>query len=244
MLADALRLRILLVLSADGEPLSEARGGPLRVVVPSRYFYSRYFYKSLKWLERIELLRDDKLGFWERTASYHNTADPWRQQRYVAAGVTKAEARAILENRDISGRDLRSLDAEGRDLTGLVARGALLRDADFRRCRVQGACFDGANLTNAHFGGADLRAATFRNADLEGADFSGANLGGACLLGASLIASSFFDESNTCENSATAAMLDRCTQIEWTALEDLTPEQQAFLQAALDQAAAQPDGTG
>ncbi len=234
VLADALRLRCLLALSADDEPLAEVRGGPLRVVVPGRYFY-----KSLKWLERIELLREDRPGFWERTAGHHNAADPWRQQRYMAPGMTKSEARMILENRDISGRDLRSLDAEGRDLRDLVARGALLRDADFRRCSLRGACFDEANLTNAHFEGADLQEATFRDADLEGADFTGADLRGACLLGASLTASSFFDESNDRENSATAALLDRYTQIDAAAFDDLTPGQQAFLSAALAQAAAQ-----
>ena len=41
-----------LVHSADGEPLSVSRGYPLRVLTPSKYLY-----KSLKWVHRIELAR-------------------------------------------------------------------------------------------------------------------------------------------------------------------------------------------
>jgi uncharacterized protein YjbI with pentapeptide repeats len=118
-------------------------------------------------------------------------------------------------------------------LQGLVARGALLRDADFRRCRLSGACFDGANLSNAHFAGADLRGATFRNADLEGADFSGADLRGACLSGARLTAASFFWDPSGPAGVATSARLDGRTQIDASALDDLMPAQQAFLNKAL-----------
>jgi hypothetical protein len=231
-LDDALRLDALAALSADGAPLAQQHGGPVRVVVPGRYFY-----KSLKWLERIELLEIDGLGFWESTAGYHNMADPWRVQRYLASGITKALAREILSSRDISGRDLRSLDASGHDLTGLAARGALLRNADFRRSTLREACFDRANLTNAHLAGADLRNATFRDADLEGADFSGADLRGACLLGASLLAASFFDAPGNDGSWPMLARLDRQTQIEAAALDDLTPAQQAFLRSAMVSAA-------
>ncbi len=174
VLADALSLGALVALTADGEPLALERGGPVRLVVPGRYFY-----KSLKWLERIELLETDRLGFWEATAGYHNTADPWQEQRYMAADIGQDELASMLTTRDVSGLSLRSLDARGHDLTGLQARGALLRDADFRDCRLIGAVFDGANLTNARFQGAALDSASFRGADLEGANFSGANLTGA-----------------------------------------------------------------
>ena len=78
----------LVALTADGEPLALERGGPVRLVVPGRYFY-----KSLKWLERIELLETDRLGFWEATAGYHNTADPWQEQRYMAADIGQNELR-------------------------------------------------------------------------------------------------------------------------------------------------------
>jgi DMSO/TMAO reductase YedYZ molybdopterin-dependent catalytic subunit len=68
--------RALLATHADGEPLAPEHGGPLRLVVPGKYFW-----KSAKWLRGIELSPVDKPGFWERYG-YHNDADPFREQRY------------------------------------------------------------------------------------------------------------------------------------------------------------------
>jgi DMSO/TMAO reductase YedYZ molybdopterin-dependent catalytic subunit len=59
-----------------GQPLTRAHGGPLRAVVPHLYFW-----KSAKWLQGIELMAEDRPGFWERNG-YHMYADPWREQRY------------------------------------------------------------------------------------------------------------------------------------------------------------------
>jgi DMSO/TMAO reductase YedYZ molybdopterin-dependent catalytic subunit len=227
VLADALALKTLVALAIDGRPLDESRGGPVRVIVPGRYFY-----KSLKWLERVELLSQDRLGFWEGTAGYHNTGDIWREERYMAGGISKAEAQAILADRDISGRELRSLDAQGRDLTGLAATGSLLRDADFRNCSLRAARFEGANLSNARFDGADLRDANFRGADLEGADFSGADLRAASFVGASLFGTSFHNAGNA-SGAASSALVDDRTQIDDAGLAALTPQEHAFLQAAL-----------
>jgi DMSO/TMAO reductase YedYZ molybdopterin-dependent catalytic subunit len=61
---------------ADGEPLTAEHGGPVRLVVPSRYFW-----KSAKWLTGLELVSADQPGFWERYG-YHNDADPWQEERY------------------------------------------------------------------------------------------------------------------------------------------------------------------
>ena len=66
----------LLATHADGEPLTPDHGGPLRLVVPGKYFW-----KSAKWLRGIELLSTDQPGFWERYG-YHNDADPWKEERY------------------------------------------------------------------------------------------------------------------------------------------------------------------
>jgi DMSO/TMAO reductase YedYZ molybdopterin-dependent catalytic subunit len=66
----------LLATHADGEPLSADHGYPLRLVIPHKYFW-----KSAKWLRGIELLRDDRPGFWERYG-YNNNADPWQEERY------------------------------------------------------------------------------------------------------------------------------------------------------------------
>ena len=66
----------LIVYEADGEPLTPEHGWPVRLFVPSKYFW-----KSAKWLTGIELSAVDKPGFWERYG-YHNDADYWREQRY------------------------------------------------------------------------------------------------------------------------------------------------------------------
>jgi DMSO/TMAO reductase YedYZ molybdopterin-dependent catalytic subunit len=61
---------------ADGAPLEPDHGWPLRLVVPSRYFW-----KSAKWLRALELMSTDQPGFWERYG-YHNDADYRKEQRY------------------------------------------------------------------------------------------------------------------------------------------------------------------
>jgi DMSO/TMAO reductase YedYZ molybdopterin-dependent catalytic subunit len=66
----------LLATHAEGEPLTPEHGGPLRLVVPGKYFW-----KSAKWLRGIELTADDRPGFWERYG-YHNDADPFQEERY------------------------------------------------------------------------------------------------------------------------------------------------------------------
>jgi DMSO/TMAO reductase YedYZ molybdopterin-dependent catalytic subunit len=60
----------------EGEPITAEHGGPMRLVVPHLYFW-----KSAKWLRRIEFLNADQAGFWERNG-YHMYGDPWTEQRY------------------------------------------------------------------------------------------------------------------------------------------------------------------
>jgi DMSO/TMAO reductase YedYZ molybdopterin-dependent catalytic subunit len=67
---------VLLAHRWDGKPLSLAHGGPVRLVVPKRYFW-----KSAKWISRVEFSLTDRPGFWE-VRGYHNEADPWSEERY------------------------------------------------------------------------------------------------------------------------------------------------------------------
>ena len=60
----------------DGKPLTAEHGGPVRMLVPHLYFW-----KSAKWITRIQLLDHDEQGFWERNG-YHDRGDPWMEQRY------------------------------------------------------------------------------------------------------------------------------------------------------------------
>jgi DMSO/TMAO reductase YedYZ molybdopterin-dependent catalytic subunit len=67
----------MLATHADGEQLSRDHGWPLRLIVPGKYFW-----KSAKWLRRIELTAEDHPGFWERYG-YNNDADPFKEERYA-----------------------------------------------------------------------------------------------------------------------------------------------------------------
>ena len=67
---------VLIAYRHDGVDLPPDHGGPLRLVVPKRYAW-----KSAKWLERLEWVEFDRLGFWEKNG-YNNSADPWKEERY------------------------------------------------------------------------------------------------------------------------------------------------------------------
>jgi len=66
----------LLAHTWQGTPIDRDHGGPVRVIVPHLYFW-----KSAKWLQRIEFREHDKPGYWE-VRGYHNRGDPWEEQRY------------------------------------------------------------------------------------------------------------------------------------------------------------------
>ncbi len=197
------------VLLADGlsltgdppAPLPPEHGGPLRSVC-----FERYFYKSVKWLRRVELLAEDRLGTWERTAGYHNRGDPWREERYVTPGerrrmlrktgatpelgsddTSRALAR-LMAARDLSGHDLLGVDLAGADLAGFRLEATILRGANLRGADLRGADLRGANLCNADLREADLGRALIDDVDLDGADLRGADLRGTRGIPASLAA--------------------------------------------------------
>lgn len=184
-----------LVHGVDGVPLSAEHGGPLRVVTRNRYFY-----KSLKWVHRIVLLRKDSLGYWERESAYHNNADPLREERYDERSVASREWTQQfrdLENFDEYRRgtgkilikaNLSNWSPKSKDLRGLQLKACTFDGADLR-----GVDFRGANLTLCNFFRADLSKADFTGADLDGADFSGAaRLTDARFFDVSLVATRFF----------------------------------------------------
>jgi len=75
-IADFLADDTIFATHRDGAELSAEHGHPLRLVVPALYGW-----KSVKWVRAVEYLTRDRRGFWEERG-YHNTADPWREQRY------------------------------------------------------------------------------------------------------------------------------------------------------------------
>lgn len=58
------------------EPLPVDHGGPIRLVVPHLYAW-----KSAKWINGLEFLDQETLGFWERNG-YHKRGEPWAEERY------------------------------------------------------------------------------------------------------------------------------------------------------------------
>ncbi|MET0766100.1 MAG: molybdopterin-dependent oxidoreductase, partial [Aeromicrobium sp.] len=75
-IADVTGGKAWLVWDHEGKPLPPEHGGPVRMLVPHLYFW-----KSAKWVTRLELMADDRPGFWEQNG-YHDRGDPWLEQRY------------------------------------------------------------------------------------------------------------------------------------------------------------------
>src|SRR4051812_47927787 len=75
-LADFLADDALVAIFHDGESISVEHGGPARLIVPQLYAW-----KSAKWIAGIELLPEDRPGFWEANG-YHMRGNPWAEERY------------------------------------------------------------------------------------------------------------------------------------------------------------------
>jgi len=68
---------ILLVHSLNGDFLPVELGGPVRLIVPSKYAY-----KSPMWITRIRFMKTKEFGYWEKRG-YSDTADVWKNDRYA-----------------------------------------------------------------------------------------------------------------------------------------------------------------
>ncbi|HEX6899332.1 MAG TPA: molybdopterin-dependent oxidoreductase [Thermoanaerobaculia bacterium] len=214
-----------LVHSVDGQPLSREHGYPLRTLTPSRYFY-----KSLKWVHRIEFLAEDQLGYWERESHYHNNADPWPgNERYVSGSVSPEKlanfrnAPSYVHYRGprklLLTVDLRDWAPSTRELGDLH-----IKDSDLRGARLDRVDLRGANLTRSRFDGASLVGADLRGADLEGASFIGADLTNADLRDTALSATRFFERD--AEGQIRGARID---ELRWEGATGLLEDQRAFL---------------
>jgi DMSO/TMAO reductase YedYZ molybdopterin-dependent catalytic subunit len=74
-LREARKNNVLLAQGFFDQKLPQAHGAPLRALVPDRYFY-----KSVKWLQRIRFTVEDEPGSYE-SSGYSNSADPWKEER-------------------------------------------------------------------------------------------------------------------------------------------------------------------
>lgn len=160
-------------------PLTPEHGFPLRIITPGRYFY-----KSLKWLKTIRLLREDKLGFWERNSSYHNDGDPWSEQRFDESVIESPDEINHFKGQD----DFKAYQPPHEPRVFLKCnfnhwtpkskdlRYLQLKSCNFREAKLDGIDFSNANLTLSKFPQASLSHSIFINTDLEGADLSKAIL--------------------------------------------------------------------
>ena len=75
-LADITTDEAIVAYAFEGEEIEPIHGGPVRVVIPHLYFW-----KSAKWVRRLELRAGDAPGFWEQNG-YNMYGDPFKEQRY------------------------------------------------------------------------------------------------------------------------------------------------------------------
>jgi DMSO/TMAO reductase YedYZ molybdopterin-dependent catalytic subunit len=83
-LEDFLSEKALLADRHNGHPLPVDHGGPVRLVVPHLYAW-----KSAKWVNGIELMDEDRRGFWEENG-YHTYGDPWQEERFSSQEIHDA----------------------------------------------------------------------------------------------------------------------------------------------------------
>ena len=215
-----------LVHGVDGQPLTPEHGFPLRTLTPSRYFF-----KSLKWLHRIELLTEDRLGFWERNSSYHNEADPWAgDQRFTTGSLEPQKLERFRSARSFDrwrgerkvmiGLDLRDWEPLDRDLRELH-----LKSCDLSGARLAGVDLRHANLSLCNLRGADLRGANLYGADVEGADFVDADLRDVDLRDSYLSATRFVEVVDGAQHAA------RVEGMRWSGAHGVIEDQEAFLLA-------------
>jgi DMSO/TMAO reductase YedYZ molybdopterin-dependent catalytic subunit len=76
LMEDFLREENFFAYQVFDEPLPPDHGGPMRLVIPHLYAW-----KSAKWINGLEFLDHEELGFWERNG-YHTRGEPWAEERY------------------------------------------------------------------------------------------------------------------------------------------------------------------
>ena len=90
---------VLFAFNHNGAPLAHEHGGPLRLVLPSLYFW-----KSAKWVRGLEFMSHEEAGFWEQ-AGYHVRGDPWAEERFggrVRMTMQEARSRMLREGNRVA----------------------------------------------------------------------------------------------------------------------------------------------
>jgi DMSO/TMAO reductase YedYZ molybdopterin-dependent catalytic subunit len=92
----------------DGKDIEPDHGYPLRLIVPRLYLW-----KSAKWVRGIELMEQDRPGFWEQWdhGGYHMRGDPWVVNQTHRGGQRFRDA-------DEESRESRTLPRSWTELSG------------------------------------------------------------------------------------------------------------------------------
>jgi DMSO/TMAO reductase YedYZ molybdopterin-dependent catalytic subunit len=88
-LEDAMAEDSMLVFKLNGKPLSAEQGFPARPFMPGLYFW-----KSAKWVNRMEVLTDYRDGYWENYG-YHERGDVWEEERFKGHSGIPVRRKAI-----------------------------------------------------------------------------------------------------------------------------------------------------
>ncbi len=75
-LSEMVKPDVMIADSYDEKIIEAKHGGPVRMLVPHLYFY-----KSAKWVRKLQFVEKDEPGYWE-VRGYSNSADPWEEERY------------------------------------------------------------------------------------------------------------------------------------------------------------------
>ncbi len=86
---DALSEDAIVALKINGKPLSAEQGFPARPFMPNLYGW-----KSAKWLNRIEFIRDYRDGYWEMYG-YHERGNVWEEERFKGHSGKHSKRTAI-----------------------------------------------------------------------------------------------------------------------------------------------------
>src|SRR5690606_41274996 len=88
---DLMSARAVLATHHDGEPLSQERGAPLRLILPHLYSW-----KGPKGVRGWNYTLTPERGFWEERG-YHLRGDAWREERYSSQEYALAPTTSLAE---------------------------------------------------------------------------------------------------------------------------------------------------
>lgn len=192
---------LLIVWAMDHEPLPKKNGGPLRTVVGA----DRYFYKSMKWLNEIEITEQPMeavRGTWETYGGYHNYGRVAFEERFepmmriiekvedgadhtrpVSPEHWQATFEAAFASKNLSRLVVARLHEMAIDLNRDF-RGVTFVDGDFI-AKIRGTYFKKQDFTGVDFRRVNFSLTRFQQcvfsdvgknpANLNGCDFEGAH---------------------------------------------------------------------